>query len=119
MHFIRIFGGQVGVAILTRFITVRERFHSNMLGLHVDVGSWLTSQRVGTLTAGLFSRSAGLEQAQQRAVGILTQQVRGQAYTMAITDAFVLIIWVAIAYLLLMLFLTPGKVTYKMLRNMQ
>jgi MFS transporter, DHA2 family, multidrug resistance protein len=119
MHFIRIFGGQVGVAVLTRFITVRERFHSNMLGLHVDVGSWLTGERVGTLTAGLFSRSAGLEQAQQRAVGILSQQVRGQAYTMAITDGFVLIIWVAIAYLLLMLFLTPGKVTYKMLRNMQ
>ncbi|MBV8731631.1 MAG: MFS transporter [Acidobacteriia bacterium] len=38
MHFIRIFGGQAGVSIMTRLITVRERFHSNLLGLHVEVG---------------------------------------------------------------------------------
>src|SRR5262249_32291555 len=29
MHLIRIFGGQVGVAVMTRFITVREELHSN------------------------------------------------------------------------------------------
>ncbi len=28
MHFIRIFGGQVGVAVMTRVLTVREKFHS-------------------------------------------------------------------------------------------
>jgi MFS transporter, DHA2 family, multidrug resistance protein len=33
MHFIGIFGGQVGVAVMTRFISVREQFHSNLLGL--------------------------------------------------------------------------------------
>jgi DHA2 family multidrug resistance protein len=119
MHFVRIFGGQIGVAIMTRFISVREQFHSNLLGLHVELGSWLSDERLRMLNAGLFSRSMGIEEAQQRAVGILSQQVRAQAYTLAITDAFILIIWVAIAYLLLMLFLTPGKVTYKMLRNMQ
>src|SRR5262249_3333213 len=35
MHFIRIFGGQVGASIMTRFISVREQLHSNLLGLHV------------------------------------------------------------------------------------
>jgi MFS transporter, DHA2 family, multidrug resistance protein len=35
MHFVRIFGGGVGVAAMTRFLTVREEFHSNLLGLHV------------------------------------------------------------------------------------
>ena len=38
MHFVRIFGGQVGVAVMTRFLSVREKFHSNLLGLHVQAG---------------------------------------------------------------------------------
>jgi DHA2 family multidrug resistance protein len=119
MHFIRIFGGQIGVSIMTRFMTVRERLHSNLLGLHVQAGSWLTDERVRMLSAGLFPGSDGPEEAQQRAVGILSGQVRAQAYTMAIADAFVLIAWVIAAYLLLMLFLKPGKISYQTLRTMQ
>ena len=38
---------------------------------------------------------------------------------MAIADGFVLIGWMVVAYLLLMLFLRPGKISYKDLRNMQ
>jgi DHA2 family multidrug resistance protein len=38
---------------------------------------------------------------------------------MASSDGFVLIGWTAVAYLLLMLFLRPGKITYKDLRKMQ
>jgi len=119
MHLIRIFGGQIGSAVMTRFITVREEFHSNLLGLHVQIGDWLTDERIRALTAGMFSGSIGREEAQQRAIGILGQQVRGQAYTMAIADAFLLIGWMVVAYLLLMLFLRPGKLSYKILRNMQ
>ena len=119
MHFVRIFGGQVGVAVMTRFITVREEFHSNLLGLHVQAGSWLTDERLRMLSAGLLPGSTGPEEAQYRAVGILSQQVRAQAYTLATSDGFVLIGWMVVAYLLLMLFLQPGKVTYKDLRNMQ
>ena len=119
MHFVRLFGGQIGVAVMTRFITVREEFHSNLLGLHVEIGDWLTDERLRMLGAGLFSGSTSSEEAQQRAVGILSQQVRAQAYTMAIADAFVLIGWVVVAYLLLMLFLRPGKLNFKYLRTMQ
>ena len=50
MHFIRIFGGQVGVAVMTRVVSVREQFHSNMLGLHVQMGSWLTDERLRMLS---------------------------------------------------------------------
>jgi DHA2 family multidrug resistance protein len=118
MHFVRIFGGQVGVAVMNRFTTVREEYHSNLLGLHVQVGDWLTDERVRALTAGLFSGSTGSDEAQQRAVRILGQQVHGQAYTMAVADAFLLIGWMVVAYLLLMLFLRPGKLSYKILRKM-
>jgi MFS transporter, DHA2 family, multidrug resistance protein len=119
MHFIRIFGGQVGVAVMTHFVSVREKFHSNLLGLHVDVGSWLADERVRMLTGGVLSGSAGAEEAQFRAVGILGQQVGAQAYTLATADGFTLIAWMAAAYLLLMLFLRPGKISYGDLRKMQ
>ena len=119
MHFVRLFGGQIGVAIMTRFIAVREQLHSNLLGLHVQAGDWLTEERIRMLSAGLISGSAGPEDAQHRAIAILSGQVRGQAYTMAIADAFILISWMVVAYLLLMLFLRPGKLNYRYLRKMQ
>ena len=46
IHCIRLFGGEAGTAIMQRLISVREQFHSNMLGLHVDAGDWLTTERV-------------------------------------------------------------------------
>ena len=119
MHFIRLFGGQVGVAVMTRVITVRERFHSNLLGLHVQNGDWLTDERLRMLTAGVLPQSTGSQEAQNRAIEILDKQVRGQAYTLAISDAFVVIAWTVVAYMLLMLFLRPAKLSYYDLRNMK
>ena len=119
MHFIRIFGGQVGVAVMTRVVSVREQFHSNLLGLHVQVGDWLTDERLRLLSGGVLPGSTGLEEAQYRAVGILGQQVRAQAYTLATADGFILVGWVVVAYLMLMLLLRPGKISYMDLRKMQ
>jgi MFS transporter, DHA2 family, multidrug resistance protein len=119
IHFIRLFGGQVGVAVMTHFISAREKFHSNLLGLHVQAGSWLTDERVRMLSGGVLPGSSGSEEALYRAVGLLGQQVRAQAYTLATADGFILIGWFVVAYLLLMLFLKPGKFTYRDLRNMQ
>lgn len=119
LHFIRLFGGEIGGVAMTRFIDLREQFHSNLLGLHIDAGGWLTNERLQALTAGLLPNSAGLQEAQQRAMGILSEQVRGQAYTLAIGDAFILIAWTVVGYLLLMLFLKPNKFSFKLLRNMK
>jgi DHA2 family multidrug resistance protein len=119
MHFIRIFGGQVGAAAMTRFISLREKFHSNLLGLHVQTGAQLTDERLRVLSAALRPESAGPEEAHNRALEILSGQVRAQAYTMAVADGFILIGWMAAVYLLLMLFLCPGKISFKDLRKMQ
>jgi DHA2 family multidrug resistance protein len=119
IHFIRLFGGQAGVAVMTHFISTREKFHSNLLGLHVQIGDWLTDERVRMLTGGLLPGSSGLEEAQYRALGVLGQQVRAQAYTLATADGFILVGWVVVAYLLLMLVLQPGKLSYLDLRNMK
>ena len=119
IHFIRIFGGQAGVAVMTHFTSVREKFHSNLIGLHVQSGSWLTDERLRLLSGGMFSGSDGPEEAQYRAVGILSQQVRAQAYTLATADGFILAAWMAAAYLLLMLFLRPARISYQDVRKMQ
>jgi MFS transporter, DHA2 family, multidrug resistance protein len=118
MHFIRLFGGQVGVAVMVRFMSVREKLHSNLLGLHVQAGSWLTDDRMRVFTAGLTPGSAGPEEAQMRAAAILGQQMRAQAYTLAVSDGFILVAWMAVGYLLLMLLLKPGRINYRMLRSM-
>ena len=118
MHTVRIFGGQVGVAAMTRFVSVREQFHSNMLGLNVQAGGWLTDERLRMLTGGLLPGSTGFDEAQARAVGLLSQQVRGQAYTLATGDGFVLIAWVMVGFLLMMLFLRPDTISYNDLRKM-
>ncbi|HKE31797.1 MAG TPA: MFS transporter [Candidatus Angelobacter sp.] len=119
MHFIRIFGGEVGVAAMTRFLSLRQQFHSNILGLHVETGSWLTDERIRMLSGGVFPQSTGPEEALSRAVRLLNQQVRAQAYTMAIADGFILIVWMVVAYLLLMLLLRPAKISYKDIRGMK
>ena len=88
---VRLFGGEVGVAFMQHFISVREQFHSNVLGLGVQLGQTATDQRVLGLTAGMASRAPGLATATGRAAEILGLQVRQQAFTLAITDSFVLL----------------------------
>jgi MFS transporter, DHA2 family, multidrug resistance protein len=119
MHFVRIFGGAVGVAAMTRFISVREQFHSNLLGLGVQVGSWLTDERLRMLSGKVLPDSNSSEDARYRALGLLSHQVRGQAYTLATADGLILIGWIVVGYLLLMLFLRPARISFKDLRSMQ
>src|SRR6201990_172853 len=64
MHFIRIFGGEVGGAVMTSFTCVREQFHSTALGLQVQAGNWLTDERLRTLSAAVTPQSTGAEEAQ-------------------------------------------------------
>src|SRR5215813_9106589 len=61
IHTIRLFGGETGTAIMQRLVSVREQFHSNIIGLHVDAGNWLTLERLTAIAHGLFPNSAGSE----------------------------------------------------------
>lgn len=91
IHTVRLFGGEVGTAFMQRVITLREEFHSNLIGLHVQTGNWLTDERLRTLTGGVFGGSSGIEAARGRAATLLGGQVRQQAYTLAYQDAFIVI----------------------------
>jgi len=112
LHSIRLFGGETGTAIMQRLISVREQFHSNMIGLHVDTGHWLTSERLTALTHTLFSGSAGTEEAQARAALMLGGQVKVQAYSLAYSDGYLAIAFVAALACILCAFLKPMKIYF-------
>jgi DHA2 family multidrug resistance protein len=78
---------------MVHFLTVREQFHSNILGLGVQLGDTTTLHRLLLLTAAMDPHSTGANMAIARAVGILDLQVRQQAFTLAITDSFRLVAW--------------------------
>jgi len=88
---VRLIGGEAGAAFMQHFIPLREQFHSNILGLGVQLGLPATMQRLLGLSAGVASRTVGTPNAVGRAAEIIALQVRQQAFTLAITDAFLLI----------------------------
>ena len=115
-HVVRLFGGQVGVALMGHFIAEREKLHSFLLGLHVQPGSWLTTQTITELTDGLAAKSTGVAAAAGRAVGITAGSVRLQAYALSFIDAFHLIAWTCVAALLLVAMLRRFPMNYRDLR---
>jgi DHA2 family multidrug resistance protein len=112
IHCVRLFGGEAGTALMQRLISVREQFHSNVIGLHVDVGNWLTSERLQLLTQGFFPDSAGAEAAQERAALLLGGQVKLQAYTLAYADGYLAIAVVAVFAIVLIAFMKPMKIYF-------
>jgi DHA2 family multidrug resistance protein len=85
----RLFGGEMGSRFMGHFIAAREEFHSNMLGLNVQLGNSLTDSRLLGLQHAFAPHSTGLT-AMGRAGEVLGLQVRQQAYTLASSDSFLL-----------------------------
>lgn len=112
IHCVRLIGGECGTAIMQRFVSVREQFHSNAIGLHVDAGNWQTTERLGALAHGLSASSNGAEEAQARAALLLGGQVKVQAYSLAYSDGYLVIALVAIFAMLLIACLKPMKIMF-------
>jgi MFS transporter, DHA2 family, multidrug resistance protein len=112
-HVVRLFGGQIGVAVMTHFIAVRERVHSNLLGLHVQQGQWITDTSVIQLTAGLYGKSHGVLLAAGRAVDLVGARVRLQAYTLSFIDGFRFVSWACVLALLLIALLRKAPLDYE------
>jgi len=110
---IRLIGGEAGAVLMQHFIPTREQFHSNILGLGVQLGLTSTSQRLFALSAGVSSRSVGTPNAVGRAGEILGLQLRQQALTLAITDSFLLIAWSTICCLLLIACMARVPMQYR------
>jgi DHA2 family multidrug resistance protein len=118
-HTVRIFGGTIGAILMGRFIAEREKLHSNLLGLHVQQGNWITDGSIRQLTAGLFAKSSSLAQATGRAVDVVSARLRLQAYTLTLIDGFYLVAWVCVIALFFVALLRESPLKYGDLSAMQ
>src|SRR5271170_5477818 len=118
-HVIRLFGGTAGALYMGHFIAQREKLHSNLLGLHVTSGNWLTDQNIRAMTAGLYAKSSGLAAAGARAVDLIGARLRLQAYSLSLIDGFLLLAWSCFCALILVALLRPSPLNYGDLSGMQ
>jgi DHA2 family multidrug resistance protein len=114
---VRLFGGEAGAAFMQHFLSAREQFHSNILGLGVHFGDVATRQRLLGLSAAMQSHSVGLPAAIGRAAEILGLQVKQQAFTLAITDSFMLVAWSAVCCLIVIACMARVPTQYRQVVN--
>jgi MFS transporter, DHA2 family, multidrug resistance protein len=104
----RLFGGELGLAFIQTFIRTREQRYSNLVGLHVVTGAHSVVTRLEQYGAAVFGRSIGEATAQARAIALLAQTLRRQAYVLAFIDAFMIMgVGVIVGLLLMILLRTP------------
>ena len=111
-HVIRIFGGTAGAIYMGHFLAQREKLHSNLLGLHVSSGDWITDQNVHAMTAGLYAKSSGVATAGARAIDLIAARLRLQAYNLSLFDGFLLIAWSCACALIFVALLRRSPLDY-------
>jgi len=118
-HTVRLFGGTAGAIYMGHFLADREKLHSNLLGLHVSNGNWITDANIHALTAGLFGKSSGLPSAAARAADLIAARLRLQAYSLSLIDGFLLIAWSCAIALVLVGLLRKSPLSYEGLADVQ
>jgi DHA2 family multidrug resistance protein len=118
-HTIRLFGGTAGAIYMGHFLAEREKLHSNLLGLHVTQGSWITDANLRALAAGVYAKSSGAAAAAARAADLLAARLRLQAYALSLIDGFLLVAWACFLGLLLTALLRKSPLNYGDLSALQ
>jgi DHA2 family multidrug resistance protein len=108
----RLFGGEMGSTFMGHFIAAREQFHSNMLGLNVQLGNGLTDSRLLGLQHAFVPYTTGIA-ATSRAAEVLGLQVRQQAFTLAISDSFLLLATCCVVCLMVIAFMSKVPTQYR------
>ena len=111
-HTIRLFGGQAGAIYMAHFLDEREKLHSNLLGLHVTSGNWITDANLHGMAAGVYAKSYGANAAAARAADLIGARLRLQAYALSLNDGFVLVAWSCVVGLLLTALLRKSPLNY-------
>ena len=111
-HTVRIFGGTAGAIYMGHFIAEREKLHSNLLGLHVSGGNWITDQNIHGMAAGLYAKSFGVATAGARAVDLLSDRLRLQAYALSLIDGYMLLAWSCVCALILVALLRRSPLNF-------
>jgi DHA2 family multidrug resistance protein len=84
----RILGGAVGTAVLATVLTVREQFHSNIVGQSISQFSLATRERMDQLTQNFQASGVEPVMAAQKSLVVLDNLVRRESFVMAYNDSF-------------------------------
>jgi DHA2 family multidrug resistance protein len=104
----RLFGGEIGVAVISTFTRVREQAASALIGLHVQAGDSMVADRLAAYAGAVASRAQGPAEASARATALLANAVRAQANLQSYIDGFMFIALVIFGCFLLILLLRPA-----------
>jgi MFS transporter, DHA2 family, multidrug resistance protein len=109
---IRLGSAEIGTALISTWLRVREQVHSNWLGKSLENGDAVVANVVNQLSMRLADHGASI--APERALGTLAKLVQREANVLAYIDGF----WLAFAAAILALFLLaligpppPGPLT--------
>ena len=118
-HTIRLFGGTTGAIYMGHFLADREKLHSNLLGLHVARGNWITDDNLRALAAAVYAKSSGAAAAGARAAELVGARVRLQAYGLSLIDGSQLLAWACVVGLLLTALMRKSPLNYGHLSSLQ
>ncbi|MBR1234365.1 MFS transporter [Bradyrhizobium sp. AUGA SZCCT0182] len=101
---LRLGGAEIGVALITTWLRVREQTYSNLLGQHVVAGDAGVTQTLSRVTAPFLSHGSDIATA--RGLSTLAALVRREANVLAYIDGFWLTFWAALLGLMLVALMT-------------
>jgi DHA2 family multidrug resistance protein len=105
---LRLGGAEIGVALITTWLRVREQTYSNVLGQHVVAGDAGVTQALSLITAPFLSHGSDIATA--RGLNTLAALVRREANVLAYIDGFWLTFSAALLGLVMVALMTspPG-----------
>jgi MFS transporter, DHA2 family, multidrug resistance protein len=89
-NFFRQLGGSFGIAVIATLVTRYTTQFREVLGEHVTATNPLALQRIEMLTRGMMTHGVDRWTAHQRALGILDQQLYGQASVIAYSHIYII-----------------------------
>jgi MFS family permease len=96
-------GSLFASAVLGTFVTIREKFHSNVLVEHILLTDPVVAQRVSQLSAAYGKAITDKMLLNAEGLSLLSQQVTKEAYVLAYNDAFYVIFLSCVAGLVVLL----------------
>lgn len=90
-NMLRNLGGSVGIALLATRLDVQEKFHSVHLGESISLLNFATVARLRDVTEHFVALGADPVTAGTRALAVLDQTVRREAFVLSFGDAFSLL----------------------------
>jgi DHA2 family multidrug resistance protein len=108
-NMLRNLGGAFGTALLATIVTKREQFHSNIIGIPVNLFHAAVNDRIARMAEYFTSRGVtDPGEARHQAIIAIGKLIKREALIMGYSDAFIIMGAVMLTAVLLLLFVRKG-----------